>query len=69
VLSNENLAAELQRLAADAGDLAGAVAKGEDLAPLPLAAGLVEAAKLADRLGKLSRKLRGAEGNGRAPTH
>jgi hypothetical protein len=57
VVNNEVLKTQLLRLADGATRLAGEVARNGELAPLVLASGLVEAAKLEGRLEKLARTL------------
>ena len=66
-LSNRNLADQLRRLAGDATALADRVAGGvEGLEALDLAGGMVEAARLREKLTKLGAKVGGGtDGNGR----
>lgn len=63
MLSSTDLAGELEALAQQARQLAGEVKSNGDLPPRTLAAGFVEAGKIGERLGKLSKQLHG--GNGR----
>lgn len=65
MLSNTDLSAELEVLAKQARDLAGAVKNNGDLPPRALAAGLVEASKLGERLTRLERQLHGGNGKKR----
>jgi hypothetical protein len=65
MLTNATLSDELAALAAEAGRLAQAVGAGAELQPRDLAGGLVEAAKLRDKLTKLAGKVNGANGEGR----
>ncbi|HEY7427435.1 MAG TPA: hypothetical protein VH682_24590 [Gemmataceae bacterium] len=62
MLSNSDLSSELESLARQARDLAGAVKSNGDLPARQLAAGLVEAAALAARLEKLAGRLSGVNG-------
>jgi hypothetical protein len=66
MLSNTDLAGELEALAKQARDLAGSVKSNGDLPARMLAGALVEAGKIGERLAKLHKQLHG--GNGRQRT-
>jgi hypothetical protein len=61
-LSNVDLAAEFEELSRLAGELAAHVRDNGDLPARTLAAGLVESGKIGERLAKLHKQLRGADG-------
>jgi hypothetical protein len=66
MLSNADLAGEMEALAKQARELAGSVKSNDDLPARTLAGALVEAGKIGERLTKLNRQLHG--GNGRRRT-
>jgi len=65
MLTNDDLSSELEALSRQARELAGAVKNNGDLPARQLAVGIVEAGKIGEKLAKLSRQLRGGNGNGR----